>query len=78
VSFRSCSAPGVGICAHVGNVVTVTWTSLAIGQSATVTIVATVSKDTGAAKIVNSLYAYSDNPDNYPLTNIASATVRIS
>jgi uncharacterized repeat protein (TIGR01451 family)/CSLREA domain-containing protein len=78
VTYKSCSATGSGVCAHVGNRVTVTWDSLAIDQSTTVTIVATVNSDTTATQIVNSPHAYSDNPDNYPTSNSASCTVQIS
>jgi uncharacterized repeat protein (TIGR01451 family) len=79
LSYKSCSTKPKGSCSVSNGVVTVTWSSgLGVGAKQTVTIVATIKSTTTAGSIKNTLWAYSNNPDHYPTSNVATSTVNVT
>jgi uncharacterized repeat protein (TIGR01451 family) len=76
-TFVSCSATSGGVCDGSGNNRTVTFTSLAAGESATITLVANVNCPlANGAEISNTAAVSSTTPD--PDTNNNSATANVT
>jgi uncharacterized repeat protein (TIGR01451 family)/CSLREA domain-containing protein len=79
LAYKSCSASPAGTCSQSNGVVTITWSAgLAVGATETVTLVAAVASGTTVTSIKNTPMAYSTNPDHYPHSNAATATVTVS
>jgi uncharacterized repeat protein (TIGR01451 family) len=77
LSFVSCRTTGGGSCDGSGNNQTVTFSSIGVGSSPTVTIVAKVLS--GAPhSLTNTACIYGDYPDLYSPDNVASATVTVN
>jgi uncharacterized repeat protein (TIGR01451 family) len=75
LSFISCAATEGGVCEGTGNARTVTFSSLASGASATVTIVATVKDTLPAGTVIeNNVTATSPTVDEDGSDNSATAT----
>ena len=75
LTFISCAATGGGVCEGSGNNHTVTFPSLAGGQSATITIVATVKDTLPAGTVIeNTATATSPTVDEDQSDNSATAT----
>ncbi|HEX8147525.1 MAG TPA: SBBP repeat-containing protein [Pyrinomonadaceae bacterium] len=75
LTFASCDAPG-GVCGGTGNSRTVTFTSLAVGATASASIAATVDASAAAGTVLNNnATASSSLPDNDPSNNGATASV---
>lgn len=77
VSFVSCASTGGGVCGGSGNNRTVTFSSLASGASATITLVATAN-DAPGATISNTATVSSATPDSNTSNNSASASTTVS
>ncbi|MDX6696447.1 MAG: hypothetical protein QOF02_4050 [Blastocatellia bacterium] len=77
-TFVSCNAVG-GVCSGSGNNPTVTFTSLAVGQSATVVIVATVNPTVSEGAVLsNTATVASAVPDPNPGDNASTASVTVT
>jgi uncharacterized repeat protein (TIGR01451 family) len=78
-TFVSCSSTGGGVCGGSGNNQTVTFASLASGQSETITFVANVSCSVAdGTSIDNTATVSSFTPDPDPTNNAATATTTVS
>ncbi len=78
LTFSSCDAPG-GVCGGSGSSRTVTFTSLAVGATASASIVATLDPAAVAGTVLNNTAtASSAFPDNDPSNNSASAAVTVA
>ncbi len=78
LSFVSCGATNSGVCAVSGNNVTVSFATLADGDSATVTLIATVKGGTaGGTAIVNTATVGSNDTDPNNNNNTATSTVTV-
>jgi uncharacterized protein (TIGR03437 family) len=77
LTFASCTAPG-GSCNNAGNNVTATYSSLANGASATITLQATVSNSAAnGSTITNTATVGSDTFDQNPGNNTATTTISV-
>jgi uncharacterized repeat protein (TIGR01451 family) len=77
-TFVSCSASG-GVCGGSGNNRSVTFSSLAVGQSATVVLVATVNNSVAEGTIIsNTATVTSSTVDSDPGNNSTTATVIVT
>jgi uncharacterized repeat protein (TIGR01451 family) len=77
MTFVSCSSTGGGVCGGSGNNRTVTFSSLAAGASATITLVANLSCSlANGATISNTATVSSSTPD--PVTNNNSTTANVT
>jgi len=76
VTFVSCSATGAGVCGGSGNNRTVSFTSLASGATATVTLVATANGPVGST-ISNTATITSATPDANTANNSATAITTV-
>jgi uncharacterized repeat protein (TIGR01451 family) len=75
LAFISCAATGGGVCEGSGNIRTVTFSSLARGETATITIVATVKDSVPAGTVIeNTVTATSPTVDADQGDNSATAT----
>ncbi|MCU1268374.1 MAG: hypothetical protein JWM21_4692 [Acidobacteria bacterium] len=78
-SFVSCNAGGGGICGGAGNDRTVSFSSLASGAAAQVTITAMVDNSSVGGTVLNNLVAASSStPDANPLNNVSSLSPVVS
>jgi uncharacterized protein (TIGR03437 family) len=79
VNFASCSSTGGGVCGGSGNNRTVSFTSLAPGTSATITLIASVNCALAGGQLIsNSATVSSSTPDPNPGNNSATATVNLA
>jgi len=77
VTFGSCSSSGTGVCGGSGNNRTITFSSLASGASATITLVATANSASGTI-ITNTATVSSSTDDPTPANNSSTATTAVS
>jgi uncharacterized repeat protein (TIGR01451 family) len=78
-TFVSCSSTGTGVCGGSGNNRTVTFASLASGESETITFVATVNCSVADGTVIsNTATVRSVTPDPNPGNNSATATTTAS
>src|SRR5205807_2187654 len=77
LTFVSCNSTGGGVCGGSGNNRTVTFSSLVVGASATITIVGTVN-GTGGASISNTASVSSATTDPNNANDSATATTTVS
>jgi uncharacterized repeat protein (TIGR01451 family) len=81
VTFVSCQTTGAGVCGGAGNSRTVTFASLAPGQSETVSLVASVDCAIGDGTVISntaSIAADASTPDPSPGDNTATAVIAAS
>jgi uncharacterized repeat protein (TIGR01451 family) len=76
VSFVSCSSTGGGVCGGTGNNRSITFSSLASGSSATITLVATANGAAGTT-ITNTATITSNTPDPNTGNNSATETTTV-
>jgi uncharacterized protein (TIGR03437 family) len=76
VSFVSCAANNGGVCGGSGNNRTITFTSLASGSSATITLVVTANGAAGST-ISNTASVSSSTPDSNAANNSATTTTAV-
>jgi uncharacterized repeat protein (TIGR01451 family) len=76
VTFVSCNSTGSGVCGGSGNSRNITYTSLAVGSSETVTIVATVNV-AGGGSISNTASVASSTTDSVSGNNSATAMTTV-
>ncbi len=78
-SFVSCSATGSGVCGGAGNSRTISFTSLAAGTSASITLVAQVDAGTTPGTVlVNTASVSTLTPDPDAANNTSSASVTVA
>jgi uncharacterized repeat protein (TIGR01451 family) len=77
VTFFSCNSTGSGVCGGTGNNRTVTFSSLAVGASETITLVATVNV-AGGGSISNTASVASSTTDSVSGNNSATATTVVN
>ena len=77
LTFVSCNSSGIGVCGGTGDNRTVTFSTLAVGSSATITIVATVN-GSGGASISNSASVSAATTDPDSGNNSATTTTTVS
>jgi uncharacterized repeat protein (TIGR01451 family) len=77
LTYVSCNSTGSGVCGGTGNHGTVDFSSLAVGSSATITLVATVN-GTGGASISNTASVGATTTDPNPANNTANTTTTVS
>jgi uncharacterized repeat protein (TIGR01451 family) len=78
-TFVSCSSTGEGVCGGSGNNQTVTFASLASGQSETITFVANVNCSVADGTVINNTATVSSfTPDPEPTNDSATATTTVS
>jgi uncharacterized repeat protein (TIGR01451 family) len=78
-TFVSCSSTGGGVCGGSGNNRTVTFASLASGESETITFVATVNCSVADGTVIsNTATVSSSTPDPDPNNNSSTATTTAS
>lgn len=77
VTFVSCLSSGTGVCGGSGNNRTITFSSLASGASATITLVATANSASGTI-ITNTATVSSSTNDPTPANNSSTATTAVT
>ncbi len=77
LTLVSCNSTGAGVCGGTGNNRTVTFSYLAVGSSATITLVATVN-GTGGASISNTASVSSATTDSNSANDSATTTTTVS
>jgi uncharacterized repeat protein (TIGR01451 family) len=78
VTFQSCTASSGGVCANIGNAVTVHFDTLPLNNSATITLIARVNGlSTPGAAIVNTAFVQTPTSDPNAANNTASNTVTV-
>ncbi|MBC8029473.1 MAG: lamin tail domain-containing protein [Pyrinomonadaceae bacterium] len=76
VTFVSCASTGTGVCGGSGNNRTVSFASLVSGESATITLVATVNS-AGGTTVDNTATVSSATADSNPANNSATASTSV-
>jgi uncharacterized repeat protein (TIGR01451 family) len=76
MTFVSCSSTGTGVCGGTGNNRTITFSSLASGATATITLVATANS-AGGTTITNTATVSSSTTDTNTVNNSATATTTV-